>query len=96
MTWLLSWLFPMVFMLRRARRLGAISFTEVAGVGWQCSIRPPHGDGWKNRGLNSWSGQGSSLGRALAAAVDHADVVGRPTREGATFAPKLGGAEFDE
>lgn len=95
--WLLGWLFPLWVLLPRARALGAITFQTVEGVGWQCSIRPPHRDDapWKRRGLNSWSGTGASLAAALRAALATSDEVGRQTRDGDTFAPKLGGDEFD-
>jgi hypothetical protein len=94
--WLLSWVFPLWALLPRARALGAVSFTEVQGVGWQCSIRPPHdSSSWRRRGLNSWAGTGVSLGRALRAAIAHHDEVGRQTRDGSEFAPRLGGEEFD-
>lgn len=97
MRWLLSFLFPLWALLPRARLLGAVSFQEVAGVGWQCAIRPATKDVFKRGAINSWIGQGRTLGDALrdalATAADNEKIAfeGDPRHR-----PKLGGAEFDE
>lgn len=92
---LLSRFFPLWALLPLARRLGAVSFQEVAGVGWQCSIRPTHGlESRGRRGVNCWTGQASSLGAALRSALEETGKTA--DHAGSTFAPKLGGSEFDE
>jgi hypothetical protein len=93
--WLLSWLFPLWALLPRARALGAVSFVEVLGVGWQCSVRPPHAgpDHRRARGVNCWTAQGPTLGSSLRAAL--AETTKSADHEGSSFAPRLGGAEFD-
>lgn len=96
MIWILSWLFPLWALLPRARRLGAVTFTEVTGVGWQCSIRPNHdSQTWNRRGLNSWRGTGRSLGASVRDALTAAGDVGKPTRDGSEYAPKIGGEAHD-
>lgn len=92
--WLLSWLFPLTVLMPRARALGSVTFQTVEGVGWMVSIRPPYGSG--GRRVNAWSGQGSSMARALRDALREA--AENPTSGASTepCAPKLGGAEFDE
>jgi hypothetical protein len=95
MIWLLSWLFPLAVMLPRARKLGSVSFTEVAGVGWQCTIRPPIASG-QRRMLSSWHATAKTLGRALRDAVETAELNPDPwANNKAEFSPKLGGREFD-
>lgn len=103
MRWLLAWLFPLWALLPRARQLGSVSFVEVAGVGWQCTIRPPHESSFgiaarafRRRAVNAWSAQGGSLGSALRAAIGEAQA--NPTSgagDGSNCVPKLGGEEFD-
>lgn len=94
-TWLLSWLFPLWALLPRARALGSVSFQTVAGVGWMCTIRPPQDGPWQRGAVNSWSGSGVSLGRALRAVLS--EVTANPIVPigGGRTAVKLGGAEFD-
>ncbi len=96
MTWLLGLLFPLWALMPKARALGSVMFATVEGVGWQCTIRPPTADRWKRGAINSWSGQGSSLGRALRDAIAKATAHPSEAFEGATYAPKLGGDEFDD
>lgn len=94
--WLLSLLFPLWALLPRARELGAVTFQEVAGVGWQCTIRPPQATGVRRRGsVNSWSAQGRTLGKALKGAM--AEAKENPTNGASTAAslPKLGGYSHD-
>jgi hypothetical protein len=95
MRWLLSWLFPLWALLPLARRLGTVSFQEVAGVGWQCSIRPPHNplQPRRARGVNCWTGQAASIGASLREALTETRKTAE--HEGSTFLPKLGGEEFD-
>lgn len=94
--WLLSFLFPLAGLIPRARRLGTISFTEVAGVGWQATIRPPLSAKRERGAINAWSGQGSSLSAALREAMALASEHPREDFEGdPRHAPKLGGREFD-
>ncbi len=94
--WLLSWLFPLWALLPRARAIGAVSFTEVQGIGWQCTIRPPASGSWQRGAVNSWSGLGASLGRALRSALSEASANPLVAIGGGRCAPKLGGAEFHE
>jgi hypothetical protein len=83
-------------LLVQARALGAVTVQSVEGVGWQCNIRPPHVPGhWSNRGLNSWTGTARTLTGSVSRALEHARKLGEQTRDGATYAPKLGGDEFD-
>jgi hypothetical protein len=88
----------LLFLLPRARKLGTVSFTEVAGVGWQCSIRPSHGTPTKTlRRINAWTGQAKSLGSALREAL--AEAKAHQTSgagDGSNFHPKLGGREYDD
>lgn len=95
MRWLLSWLFPLWALLPLARRLGAVTFQEVAGVGWMCTIRPPH-TGWQRGAVNAWSAEGRSMGRALRSVI--AEAKERPTNGASTqpCAPRLGGPEYDD
>lgn len=94
--WLLSLLFPLFVLLPRARKLGSVSFTEVAGVGWQCTIRPTAETRGK-RVLSSWSAANKTMGRALRDAVEIAETNPDPLGANRTVcAPKLGGREFDE
>ena len=99
MVWLLSWLFPLWALLPRARALGEVSFSEVAGVGWQCTIRPPHNftvSTIRRRPVNAWSAQGKSIGSALRAVITEAK--GNPDSgagDGKNCVPRLGGEEFD-
>lgn len=93
--WLLSWLFPLWALLPRARSIGSVTFTEVQGAGWQCTIRPPQTGPWQRGAINSWSGVGASLGQALRSAL--AEVAAKPKVAigGGKCAPVLGGAEAD-
>ena len=94
--WLLSWLFPTWALLPRARAIGSVSFTEVGGVGWQCTIRPPQTGPWQRGAVNAWSGQGRSLGRALRDALSVAANNPKVAIGGGRCAPVLGGDEFDD
>jgi hypothetical protein len=88
----------LLFLLPRARRLGTVSFTEVAGVGWQASIRPYHRETPTKtlRRINAWTGQAKSLGSALRGALSEAKTHKTSgAGNGANFLPKLGGREFD-
>ncbi len=90
----LLWL---LFLLPRARRLGAVSFTEVDGVGWQASIRPRVVASGPRRRLNSWTGQARTLGSALKVALEEAKAhKDSGAGDGKNFLPKLGGREFDD
>lgn len=95
--WLLGWLFPLRFLLPKARALGAVTFTEVAGVGWQCTIQPLHTADRSPRAmrLNSWRGVADSLVGALRNALQVAETK-TSNHVPSPFAPKLGGAEFDD
>lgn len=90
---LLSLLFPLWALLPRASQLGAVSFTQVAGVGWQATIRPPFVAG---RGINAWSGQAKRMGQALRMALQEANAHPKFGWFDTKFAPKLGTKEFDE
>lgn len=92
MIWLLSWLFPLAVLLPRARKLGAVMLQTVAGVGWQATIRPSASSG---RTVNAWSAQAKTLGGALRGALEQAHAHPRFGFWPTTFAPKLGGEEFD-
>ena len=101
MRWLLrilSWLFPssLALNLPVARRYGMVSFTEVAGAGWQCTIRPPSTGAWKRGAINCWSATGRELNDALEAAIAEAEKRPMVEIEAARMAPRLGGAEFDD
>lgn len=96
MTWLLSWLFPLWALLPRARAIGAVTFQEVAGVGWQCTIRPPTTSAWQRGAVNSWSATGRSLGRALRSALREVSDNPKVAIGGGRCAPVLGGREFDD
>lgn len=87
----------LLVLLPRARRLGQVSFTEVEGVGWQCSIRPPHTTTSQvRRRMNSWTGQASSLGHSLRAALEEAKAhKDSGAGDGSNFLPRIGGREFD-
>ncbi len=79
--------------MRSARRLGAVAFQSVEGVGWQASIRPPYSN-WRR--LNGWSGMGPTMGHALADALASAAKNLTSGAAANSGVPKLGGAEFDE
>lgn len=92
----LYWLLPLWALLVLAKRRGAITLQTVAGVGWQCSVRPPTDRIAKHGAINSWIGQG----RSLRAAVRESLLLARENEkilfEGdPRHQPKLGGAEFD-
>lgn len=93
MTWLLGWLFPIWFLLPKARRMGTVTIAEVQGAGWMCTIRPPYAEPWRR--VNSWSGTAATMGGAIRAAL--AFAAENPTSDAGTTAcvPKLGGREFD-
>jgi hypothetical protein len=95
--WLLSWLFPLWALLPRARRLGAVSFTEVSGVGWQATIRPsPANDNHRrDRRVNCWSAQARTIGGALREVINEATTK-TVDHGGDLYAPRLGGKEFDD
>lgn len=87
----------LLFLLPGARRLGAVSFTEVDGVGWQASIRPRVVASGPRRRLNSWTGQARSLGGALREALVQAKAhKDAGAGDGSNFLPKLGGREYDD
>lgn len=90
---LLGLLFPLWALLPRATELGVVSFTQVAGVGWQATIRPPYEAG---RGVNAWSGQARRMGQALRAALQEANAHPKFGYWETIFAPKLGTKEFDD
>lgn len=95
---LLCWAFPssLFVLLPIARRHGSIAFVEVAGVGWQCTIRPPTTGPWQRGAVNAWSAMGKSLSDALENAIIEAQRKPLVALDIAKMAPKLGGAEFDE
>jgi hypothetical protein len=91
---LVLWLLPWSCLVWYAEKYGRITAQQVElerSVGWLCSIRAHAGSGPRY----AWTGTGGSIRRALAWAL--AAAQDNPIRaiEGATFAPKLGGAEFD-
>jgi len=88
-------LFLLWWYLGAARLLGSVLLTDIAGGGWQCTIRPPHVLGRRNR-VNSWHARGRTMGHALRAAVREAIENPPPPANGdARTAPKLGLEEFD-
>lgn len=90
---LLSYLFPMRFLMPKAKDLGSVSFFSCSD-GWQCTIRPST-FGPKQRGINSWSGVAPTLGGALRAAMRLAQAQPEYRPETQAYKPKLGGREFD-
>lgn len=88
----------LLFLLPQATRLGQVSFTQVDGVGWQCSIRPPHATTSQvRRRMNSWTGQARTLGHALREALETAkDNQTSGAGDGKNFLPRIGGREFDD
>lgn len=94
----LSWFFPssLAINLPVARKHGTISFTEVQGAGWQCTIRPPSTGPWKRGAINCWSATGDSINDALENAILEAERRPVVEIEAARMAPRLGGAEFDD
>jgi hypothetical protein len=95
LSWLLAWLFPLWVLLPKARAIGAVSFTEVEGVGWQCTIRPPQTGPWQRGAVNSWSGVGGSLAVALRRALREVASNPKVALGGGKCAPVLGGPEVD-
>ncbi len=91
---ILVWLLPLWYWLSKAKTHGVISFTEVAGVGWQCTIRPESKTWGERRGVNAWLGEGRSLKAALVDAI--ASTKQSADHTPSTFRPKLGGAEYDD
>lgn len=92
----LAWLFPLRFLIPKARLLGVVSFQEVAGVGWQCAIRPPIAQVRKRGAINCWTGQGLTMAVALRDALTTAADNPKILFEGdPRHAPRLGGREFD-
>jgi hypothetical protein len=94
--WLLSWLFPVWTLLPRARALGSVTFQTVDGVGWMCTIRPPLSQRPRRGAINAWHGGGKTMGAALRAALGEVEAKPSESFEGAAFAPRLGGKEFDD
>lgn len=94
----LSWLFPssLSVLLPLGRRHGSISFVEVAGIGWQCTIRPPTTGAWTRGAVNAWSATGRSINDALENAIIEAERRPLVAIDAAPARPRLGGAEFDE
>ncbi len=95
------WLFaPGLYRLERhASEYGRITLQHVDlpdGLGWHCSIRAHQGKG-PNRGPRyAWTATADTIAEAIAGAI--AEAADSPIKkiEGARFAPKLGGPEFDE
>lgn len=98
----LRWLFPDPFarLLTKARGHGMVTLAEIGlghdVAGWYVSIRPPG-----ERGLHahrySWTGQDENILQALAKAVQEAEDAPKMRQiSGGTYAPKLGGKEFDD
>jgi hypothetical protein len=96
MNWLhaiLTWFTSLDLLIVQANEYGTVTFEQMhlpEGLGWHCSIRaskPPR---------YSWSGSGMSLRQALVCAMQQARENPIKPIAGAPFAPKLGGAEFDD
>lgn len=90
---ILSFLFPLWILLPKAKALGSVTFSTIPD-GWHCVIRPST-YGPKPRGLNSWSAMAKTMGAALRQAMRLASENPEYRPEVQTYAPKLGGREFD-
>ena len=82
------------FPVRCAKRFGTLTLQQMhlpSGLGWHCSLR------WAGEGPRySWTSSGRFLRTTIAAVACDAYANPIKTIEGKPFAPKLGGAEFDE
>lgn len=88
-------------LLLKARPLGKVTIAEVDtenGSGWYVTIRPRELFGQPARAHRyTWSGQQTSMLEALEEALEEAEGFPEMRRiEGAPYAPKLGGEEFDK
>ena len=101
---LLEWFFPFLrvqTLLARAVKHGRVTLAQANideyTVGWVCSIRPHNAIPGPKAHRYTWSESGSTLQEALSLTVAEAEE--NPvmiTLDGISFAPKLGGKEFDD